>query len=77
MVSRTPRYTFDVKKDVEKADEDTKLYVSGKRGEASVDEVSRLAAQKNATENMKVQPASFKDFMRHYSVPKNGMLLAG
>ncbi|KAI7784511.1 inorganic phosphate transporter pho84 [Diaporthe eres] len=76
-IPETPRYTFDVKMDVEKADEDTKLYVSGKRGEASVDEVARLAAQKNATENMKVEKASFKDFMRHYSIPKNGMLLAG
>ncbi|KKY38594.1 putative inorganic phosphate transporter pho84 [Diaporthe ampelina] len=76
-IPETPRYTFDVKMDVEKADEDAKLYVSGKRGEATVDEVARLAAQKNANENMKVEKASFKDFMRHYSVPKNGMLLAG
>lgn len=74
---RTPRYTFDVKRDVERADEDVKLYVSGKQGEAVVDEVARLTAQKNATENLGVPKASFKDFMRHYAKPKNGLLLAG
>ncbi|KUI60719.1 Repressible high-affinity phosphate permease [Cytospora mali] len=76
-IPETPRYTFDVKRDVEKADEDAKYYVSGKRGEAVVNEVSRLAAQKNAQDAMQVPKASFKDFMRHYAKPKNGMLLAG
>ncbi|ROW05861.1 hypothetical protein VMCG_05296 [Cytospora schulzeri] len=76
-IPETPRYTFDVKKDVERADEDVKFYVSGKRGEATVDEVARLAAQKNATETMGIPKASFSDFMRHYAKPKNGLLLAG
>lgn len=76
-IPETPRYTFDVQKDVEKADQDAKYYVSGKRGEADVDEVARIAAAKNATETMQIPKASFGDFMRHYAKPKNGMLLAG
>lgn len=76
-IPETPRYTFDVQKDVEKADQDAKFYVSGKRGEADVDGVARIAAAKNANETMQVQKASFGDFMRHYAKPKNGMLLAG
>lgn len=76
-IPETPRYTFDVQKDVEKADMDAKYYVSGKRGEADVDEVARLAAAKNASETMQIPKASFGDFMRHYGKRKNGMLLAG
>ncbi|KAK7748574.1 acid phosphatase pho5 [Cytospora paraplurivora] len=76
-IPETPRYTFDVQKDVERADEDVKFYISGKRGEATVDEVNRLAAQKAAGESLQIPKASFKDFMRHYRIPKNGLLLAG
>lgn len=76
-IPETPRYTFDVQRDVEKADEDVKMYMSGKKGEAVVDEVARLAAQKEANQTMTIPKASFRDFMRHYAKPKNGMLLAG
>lgn len=62
---------------MEKADEDTKLYVAGRRGEAHVDELTRLEAAKKAKESLQVKKASFGDFMRHYARPKNGMLLAG
>lgn len=75
-IPETPRYTFDVQRDVEKADQDAKYYVSGKRGEANVDEIARIAAAKNANQ-MQIPKAGFKDFMRHYAVPKNGLLLAG
>ncbi|EOO03909.1 putative inorganic phosphate transporter pho84 protein [Phaeoacremonium minimum UCRPA7] len=76
-IPETPRYTFDVRRDVEKADADAKAYISGKHGEAQTDDLARIAAQKNATEQMRVPKASFGDFMRHYRIPKNGMLLAG
>lgn len=76
-IPETPRYTFDVARDVEKADEDVKFYVSGKRGEPEIDEVARIAAAKNANENLQVHKASVGDFFRHYAKPKNGMLLAG
>lgn len=75
-IPETPRYTFDVQRDVEKADQDAKYYVAGKRGNADVDEIARINAAKSANE-MQVPKASFKDFMRHYAKPKNGLLLAG
>lgn len=62
---------------MEKADEDAKYYVAGKRGEANVDELARIAAAKQANESLQVKKASFGDFMRHFAIPKNGMLLAG
>lgn len=77
-IPETPRYTFDIARDVEKADLDAKYYVSGQRGEAAVvDEAARVAAAKNASETLHVPKASVGDFLRHYAVPKNGMLLAG
>lgn len=76
-IPETPRYTFDVQRDIEKADQDAKYYVAGKRGEADIDEVARISAAKNAEESLQVPKASFKDFMRHYAIPKNGLLLAG
>lgn len=76
-IPETPRYTFDIARDVEKADEDTRYYVAGKRGEANVDELARVAAAQKANESLQVKKASFGDFMRHYAIPKNGLLLAG
>ncbi|KAK3936388.1 major facilitator superfamily domain-containing protein [Diplogelasinospora grovesii] len=75
-IPETPRYTFDVARDVEQAQDDVKAYISGKR-EGHPDELSRVAARKQASEAMTVQKASWSDFFRHYSIPKNGMLLAG
>lgn len=75
-IPETPRYTFDVQRDVEKADQDAKYYVAGKRGNADVDEIARIAAAKSAND-MQIPKAGFKDFLRHYAIPKNGLLLAG
>ncbi len=75
-IPETPRYTFDVARDVEKANDDVKAYMSGKP-EGNPDEFARITAQKNAAEQMTVPPASWSDFFRHYSKPKNGMVLAG
>jgi len=75
-IPETPRYTFDVARDVEKADDDVKAYISG-QPEGHPDELARVAAKKVAAEQMQVEKAGFKDFIRHYSKPKNGALLAG
>jgi PHS family inorganic phosphate transporter-like MFS transporter len=75
-IPETPRYTFDVAKDVEKANDDVKAYMSGKF-EGHPDELARVTAQKQAAENLAVQKGSWGDFFRHYAKPKNGMLLAG
>jgi PHS family inorganic phosphate transporter-like MFS transporter len=75
-IPETPRYTFDVARDVERADDDVKAYVNGRR-ESSTDELARVAAQKHAAEHMTVPKAGWGDFFRHYSKLKNGKLLAG
>ncbi|KAH8879195.1 phosphate/H+ symporter [Thozetella sp. PMI_491] len=75
-IPETPRYTFDVARDVEKANEDVKAYISG-RHEGNPDELARVAAQKAAAESLTVQKASWSDFVRHYGQLKNAKLLAG
>jgi PHS family inorganic phosphate transporter-like MFS transporter len=75
-IPETPRYTFDVKLDVEKAEGDAEAYLKGKSG-GTPDDLTRATAQKQANEEMKVQKASWSDFFRHYSKLKNAKLLAG
>jgi MFS transporter, PHS family, inorganic phosphate transporter len=76
-IPETPRYTFDVARDVEKAAVDVETYRAGKRGEGEADEIARVQAKQQAVEQMAVPQASFGDFLRHYSKLKNGMLLFG
>ncbi|KAI1845757.1 hypothetical protein JX265_000064 [Neoarthrinium moseri] len=75
-IPETPRYTFDVGRDVEKAADDVKAYMSGKH-EGNPDEVTRIQARAAAESQMKVPQASWSDFCRHYAKPKNGLLLFG
>ncbi|KAI0017260.1 phosphate permease [Xylariomycetidae sp. FL0641] len=75
-IPETPRYTFDVGRDVEKASEDVVAYRTGKH-EGKPDDISRLQARAAAQEQMKIPKASWSDFFRHYSIPKNGLLLLG
>ncbi|KAF2966067.1 hypothetical protein GQX73_g7513 [Xylaria multiplex] len=75
-IPETPRYTFDVARDVEKANEDVKAYISGRR-EGQPDDVARVQNRVAAQEQMQVPKASWGDFIRHYSIPKNGLLLFG
>ncbi|KAK4126169.1 phosphate permease [Parathielavia appendiculata] len=76
-IPETPRYTFDVELDVEKAEGDAEAYLKGKPG-AAPDEIARATAKKQALEQMKGQnKASWSDFFGHYSKLKNFKLLAG
>lgn len=75
-IPETPRYTFDVARDVEKADEDVKAYMTGKR-EGETDEVARAQVQQGARENLQVPKAGWGDFFRHYGKLKNFFLLLG
>ncbi len=76
-IPETPRYTFDVARDVEKADEDAKHYLSGKKGEGSPDEITQVAARRQSVAQLEVPKASFGDFFRFYSKIKNGKILFG
>lgn len=76
-IPETPRYTFDVARDVEKAAVDVETYRSGKHGEGHADEIARVQARQAAEQQITVPKASFGDFIRHYSKLKNGLLLFG
>lgn len=75
-IPETPRYTFDVARDVEKAGEDVEAYMSG-RHEGHPEEVSRIQAKAAANESMTVPKASWRDFIAYYSQWKNGRILFG
>ncbi|KAB2108400.1 Repressible high-affinity phosphate permease [Alternaria gaisen] len=75
-IPETPRYTFDVARDVEKANEDTKQYLSGKHGNGNPDAITQ-AAQLQTTAQLEVPKASFKDFFRFYGKLRNGKILFG
>ncbi|KAL8868294.1 MAG: hypothetical protein Q9174_005086, partial [Haloplaca sp. 1 TL-2023] len=75
-IPETPRYTFDVARDVEKAGEDTKAYVQGK-AEGHPDEVCRVRAIAEAEGRIETPKASFRDFVAHYKQWKYGKVLLG
>jgi PHS family inorganic phosphate transporter-like MFS transporter len=75
-IPETPRYTFDVARDPEKAGEDVKAYIQGKH-EGKPDEISRVQAIQNANQHMEIPKASWGDFFRHYTQWKNGKVLLG
>lgn len=75
-IPETPRYTFDVARDIVKGGSDAKAYLSG-TAQGIPDEVERVKAIQNDSPNMEIPQASFKDFIRHYSKWKNGRVLLG
>ena len=76
-IPETPRYTFDVARDVEKANEDAKQYLSGKHGEGNPDEITQVAARRVSVAQLDVPKASFRDFFRFYGKLRNGKILFG
>ncbi|KAF1921757.1 major facilitator superfamily domain-containing protein [Ampelomyces quisqualis] len=76
-IPETPRYTFDVARDVEKANEDVKQYVSGKKGEGQPDEALQVAARRQSVAQLEVPKASWGDFFRFYGKLRNGKILFG
>jgi PHS family inorganic phosphate transporter-like MFS transporter len=75
-IPETPRYTFDVARDIEQANEDVKAYISGKKGDGQADEVHRAAARR-ASVTLEVPKASWSDFFRFYGKWRNGKILLG
>lgn len=75
-IPETPRYTFDVARDVEKAGEDVAAYMAGK-AHGDVDAVTRAQGQIAGEQHLTVPKASFKDFLNYYGKWKNGKILLG
>ncbi|KEF61086.1 MFS transporter, PHS family, inorganic phosphate transporter [Exophiala aquamarina CBS 119918] len=75
-IPETPRYTFDVARDTEKAVSDVKAYKSGAH-EGKPDEVSRAGVLQDSRERLAAPKASWADFWRHYSQWRHGKVLLG
>lgn len=75
-IPETPRYTFDVQRDVEKAAADAEHFRSGAIGNADVDEVRQVAARQ-AEQQLVVPKASWADFIGHYGQWRYGKILLG
>ena len=75
-IPETPRYTFDVARDVEKAGEDVEAYLAGKP-EGQVDVIRRAQGLEKAEEGLHTPKASWSDFFHFYGQWKNGKILLG
>lgn len=75
-IPETPRYTFDVARDVELASQDTKAYLEGHGGGHS-DHGLQAAVANDAGRRYVVPKAGWRDFVRHYSQWRHGKVLLG
>jgi PHS family inorganic phosphate transporter-like MFS transporter len=74
-IPETPRYTFDITQDIEKASEDVQVYIKGKH-EGKPDGDAQAVARKTSVA-LKVPKASWRDFLAFYSKWQNGKILLG
>lgn len=75
-IPETPRYTFDVSRDIVKAGSDVKAYLN-KVPEGIPDETERVAAMKEQAPQLDIPKASWRDFFHHYKKWKYGKTLLG
>jgi PHS family inorganic phosphate transporter-like MFS transporter len=75
-IPETPRYTFDIARDVEKAGEDVSAYIQGK-SEGHPDEIQRVTTIQQAAPALETPKASWGDFFAHYGQWKFGKILLG
>ncbi|KAH7125211.1 inorganic phosphate transporter 1-6 /Pi cotransporter [Dendryphion nanum] len=76
-IPETPRYTFDVARDIEKANADVNKYISGEKGEGHPDEITQVAARRQSAAALEVPKASWADFFKFYGKLNNGKILFG
>lgn len=75
-IPETPRYTFDVAHDVEKADADLKAYL-GSKSHGDVDPVQQARMLKLTSSSLNIPAASWPDFFSYFSQVKNLKVLIG
>ncbi len=75
-IPETPRYTFDVDRDVVQAGSDIKAYVAGDP-HGVADEVVRAQGRQEGAALLEMPKASWGDFWRHYSQWRYGKILLG
>ncbi|KAF7191479.1 Repressible high-affinity phosphate permease [Pseudocercospora fuligena] len=75
-IPETPRYTFDVSRDVVKAGSDVKAYLSG-TAEGVPDELARVASMRDNAPKLEVPKPSWRDFGTHILQWRYGKVLFG
>lgn len=73
-IPETPRFTFDVQRDLLKADEDINAYLKG-QSEGHPDEVDRARVLHDTT--FALPQPGWRDFVDHFSQWKHGKVLLG
>ncbi|KLU93038.1 hypothetical protein MAPG_11979 [Magnaporthiopsis poae ATCC 64411] len=75
-IPETPRYTFDVAQDIEKADADIKAYMASKSN-GDVDSVEQARAKQLMAPSFAIPSASWPDVWSYFSQWKNAKVLIG
>ncbi|KAI8956289.1 major facilitator superfamily domain-containing protein [Xylaria longipes] len=75
-IPETPRYTFEVAKDVEKAAADIKAYMAS-QSEGEVDEIKQARMKKVASPALAIPAASWRDAYEYFTQWKNAKILIG
>ncbi|KAF2835889.1 MFS transporter [Patellaria atrata CBS 101060] len=75
-IPETPRYTFDVARDIVKGGSDIKAYHAGVP-QGHPDEIERVREMQTNAENLEIPQASWRDFFRHYGQWRHGKVLLG
>ncbi|KAH8172154.1 sugar transporter domain-containing protein [Sarocladium implicatum] len=75
-IPETPRYTFDVQHDVEKADADIRAYMASK-SHGEFDELQQIRLKKLAGPSLSVPKASWADLFNYFGEWKNLKVLIG
>ncbi|KAK9344094.1 major facilitator superfamily domain-containing protein [Lipomyces starkeyi] len=76
-IPETPRYTFDVSRELEKGAADIQKYISGAYGNAKDSEIKALRDAETSPAEVDVPKASWSDFWSHFSQWKHGRILIG
>jgi PHS family inorganic phosphate transporter-like MFS transporter len=74
-IPETPRYTFDIARDVEQGAEDARAYLRG-QSTGHPDEVRRIETLQRSSE-LEIPKASWSDFVKYYSKWSNAKVLVG
>jgi len=75
-IPETPRYTFDVAHDIEKADADIKAYMQSK-SEGEVDPVMQARMKRVASPSLNIPAASWPDVLSYFKIWRNTKVLIG
>ncbi|KAI0475426.1 H+ symporter [Xylariaceae sp. FL0804] len=76
-IPETPRYTFEVARDAEKAVADIRAYTTEHRGDGVVDEVKQARIKSAASPALNVQSASWRDLHAYFTQWANAKTLFG